>query len=514
MIESLVLNSTHGAHGSTTLFPLPPIGYGTALVESLSGYIARLSQEHYLLISDFLEVACAGSTEVSTVDRRTRRRLFHASSYQIDGSSVHSSRWVAALETATGISGLRNHTISPFVGFSADSWLRAWKAWCPYCYEDWWRSGNTLYDPLLWSIKALAICPSHLCALVERCPCCQKKQRTLTNGYMVGKCGHCHAMLWETRFPGAIASAFQSSDELELWSAVEIGRLIGAIPSFPPSLDPMVICNTLQALINLVPSSNLDTVAACLGITRRSLTTWASGAVRPRLGGLCRLSFQLRAPLLDLIRGNIHSPEMSVGLDNLRQTIEGFRGASRRASACGGAHPTKDQTLDALIRATEEPFPPTPRSVEKQLGIRCRNLLRRRHPTAYHELCKKREAASAQRMDALQQALKMAAVEGVPRSVKQISKDLGIREEFLSRHFSELKSQLRARYRLWRTSERRKEQNRIEVTVKKTVQELKRLHEYPSVGRILGRAPSLRSAGWHRLQRAIGKACEEVSVDD
>jgi len=236
--------------------------------------------------------------------------------------------------------------------------------------------------------------------------------------------------------------------------------------------------------------------------------------VRPRLGGLCQLSFELRAPLLDLIRGNIHSPQMSVGLERLRQTIASIRGASPRASACASALPPKEQTLDALVRATKESFPPSPRSVEKQLGIRCRNLLRGRHPTAYRELCKKRDAASAQRMGTLRQALKMTATEDVPRSVKQISKDLGIREEFVSRHFPELKSQLRSRYISWRTSERRKKQNRIEATVKNTVQELEILHEYPSAGRVLDRVPSLRSAGWHRLQRAIQKACEEVSIDD
>lgn len=321
-------------------------------------------------------------------------------------------------------------------------------------------------------------------------------------------------MLCVAGFARPIDSADQFSDELELWSAVEIGRLIGAIPSLPFSLDPAVVCNTLRALINLDPSSNLDTVAACLGITRRSLTTWASGIVQPRLSGLCRLSFQLRTPLLDLMRGNVHLEQMSVELEKRRQAIASIRGTSRNASACGSALPPKEQTLDALIRATEEPCPPTPRSVEKQLGIRCRNLLRRRHPTAYRELCKKREAVSAQRINTLQQTLKMAAVEGMPRSVKQISKDLGIREEFVSRHFPELKSQLRARYLSWRTSERRKEQDWIDTTVEKVVRELKMLHEYPSAGRLLDRVPSLRSAGWHRLQWAIRKACEEISSND
>jgi len=514
LIELPILNSTHRAPSGTALYPLVPMRRGTAFAESLSGYIARLSVEHGLLISDFLDVPCLGTTEVRQVDRRTRRRLFHASSYQIDGSSVHSTRWVAALEAATRVSGLRNHTIVPFLGFSADSWLRAWKAWCPHCYEDWLQSGSTLYDPLLWSIKAVTVCPTHQRAMVERCRFCQKKQRPLTNGYVVGRCGHCRAMLNEAKSAQPIASVCHSSDELESWSAVEIGRLIGTIPWLPLSLDPALLCNTLQALINLDPSSNLDALAACLGITRRSLTTWASGTVRPRLGGLCRLSFQLRAPLLDLIRGNIQSPQMSIGLENLRQTIAGIRGASPRASASGGALPPKEQSLHALIRATEEPFPPSPRSVEKQLGIRCRNLLRRRHPAAYRELCKKRENASAQKMDALRQALQMTTLDGVPRSVKQISKDLGIREEFVSRHFPELKSHLRSRYISWRKSERRKEQNRIEATVKNTVQELEILHEYPSAGRVLDRVPSLRSAGWHRLQRAIQKACEEVSIDD
>lgn len=512
MNKSSYSNLTHRGCGGTALFPLAPIGRGTGFAESLSGYIARLALEHGLLISDFLDAPCLSTTQMMEVDRRTRRRLFHASAYQIDGSSAHSSLWVAALEAVTGISGLRNHTIIPFVGFSADSWLRAWKTWCPQCYGDWQRFGNVMYDPLLWSIKAVRMCPVHRCAMVERCPCCHKKQRPLTNGYVVGSCAHCHAILTDAESPQRIASAGNSSDEADLWAAVQIGRLISSIPSLPLSLDPSLVCNTLQALINLDSSSNLDVVAACLGITRRSLKTWASGTVRPRVSGLCRLSFQLRSPLLEVIRGNIYTPEMSAGLENLRRIIASVEDASPTASSAGPL-PTKEQTLDALIRATEESVPPSPRSLERQLGIRCRNILRGRHPAAYRELREKRQAVAAQRMHSIQHALKMTAMDDVPRSVKQISRDLGVSEEFVSRHFPELKSQLRTRYLSWCRSERRKEQNRIEATVKSVVHELRRLGEYPSAGRVSDRVPSLRSAGWHRLQQAIRKACEEESID-
>jgi transcriptional regulator with XRE-family HTH domain len=508
LIATPILKSAHRAPGGTALFPLIPIGSGTAYVESLSGYIARLSQEHCLLISDFLDVPCVANTRVKAVDRRTRRRLFHASSYQIDGSSVHSSLWVGSLEAATGLSNLRHHTILPFLDLSSDSWLRAWKAWCPHCYQDWLQSGSTLYDPLLWSIKAVTACPIHQCAMVEKCAFCHKRQRPLTNAYIVGRCVYCQTSLSASDSVLHISLTTHDCEEAELWSANEIGRLLAAVPALSSALDLEPVRSVLQSLNHLDPDSTSDTLASCLGITRRSLTTWMSGEVRPRLGGLCRLSFRLQVSLLDLMTGKIPASHLALKLECLRQSIAEVRNTATEAPASVEAPSFVTQVAEEPIDATEAA--PKPGESLRRAGQRCRN----RRP--WRRACcrafgKKRALCSAQALRSIQYQLEMTLSESAPRSVKQISTGLGVREEFVSRHFPQLKKEMRARYVSWIASERAHEQERIETTVRGAVIELKELNQYPSVGRIVARSPSLRSAGWDRLQRAIRKACKELT---
>jgi hypothetical protein len=150
----------------TELFSLEPIGPGTPFVEGLTGYIYRLASRHVLPVTDFLDVDRLMRFQRTDVDRRVRRRLFHASCYLLDGHEIETNRWIEALEAATGRIGLRSLTILPYVGFSADSWLRAWKAWCPQCYSVWRDKCLPTYEPLLWSIKAVSICPIHHAPLV------------------------------------------------------------------------------------------------------------------------------------------------------------------------------------------------------------------------------------------------------------------------------------------------------------------------------------------------------------
>ncbi len=152
---------------------------------------------------------------------------------------------------------------------------------------------------------------------------------------------------------------------------------------------------------------------------------------------------------------------------------------------------------------------PIANRLAKQLELANACLLRRRHPAVCKELRTKRSEALAKKMANLVCALETALQETTSRSVKQIAKDLGIREEVISRHFPELKRQLRIKYLSWRATARREEQKRIEATVKKTVQGIRSCGEYPSAGRVLDREPRLRSAGWEKLQRAIQKACNE-----
>jgi hypothetical protein len=113
----------------------------------------------------------------------------------------------------------------------------------------------------------------------------------------------------------------------------------------------------------------------------------------------------------------------------------------------------------------------------------------------------------------LGQALEAALRDDIPRSVKQICRDCGVREEFVLKHFPEIKEKLRMRYVQWLEVERERKQRDFESAVCTAVGVLRDSDLYPSVGMVVSINASLKSAGWERLTRAIGMAIERLGGD-
>jgi hypothetical protein len=133
----------------TLFFSLRAKGLGTAFVEGLTGYMMRLARAHRVTVADLVCHDHFDRLFVNPSDRRTRRRLFLASGYLLDGAGPNTQKWVEALEAATGQSGLRSLTLSQFAGVSSFSWLRRTRTWCPRCLSvqaD--TDPDDMYEPL------------------------------------------------------------------------------------------------------------------------------------------------------------------------------------------------------------------------------------------------------------------------------------------------------------------------------------------------------------------------------
>jgi hypothetical protein len=501
----------------TPLYPLIPIGSGTPIVECLSGYISRLAWEHSVLVSDFLDVPCLAEVGNRNADRRTRRRLFHASSFMIDGSSTHTHKWISALEAATGITSFRDHTILPYIELSSSSWLRDWEAWCPQCLRDWHLRRSTIYKPLLWAIKAACVCPTHLCGLNEFCPACNGRHRPLTNGSQVGYCGRCHCWLGSDGNVISIHRVTGSPDAQAIWSSDQIGQLLAAVPSISHSLSSNEVRRSLREITNANPSKSGDTLSRSMGITRRSLTTWSTGQTLPRLDGLCRISFHLAIPLLGLVQGNVPTGRVRTSVKTLvnlgdresrlddrqsetepRNTFSSPHGVRAKLTGC--------EIAQALTGALEENPPPSLYELAKRFGYANSVGLKRHHPEACVELTLRRIAWHQHTIEQLRSKLDEALLDEVPRAVKQICRDIGIREKVIQDHFPDLKCKLRDRHTAWLDTDRARKQLQFEFAVKKAVQRVQDCGGYPSANNVLADSNALKYAGWERLQAAINKA--------
>jgi len=106
----------------------------------------------------------------------------------------------------------------------------------------------------------------------------------------------------------------------------------------------------------------------------------------------------------------------------------------------------------------------------------------------------------------LRSKLEEALLDEVPRAVKQVCRDVGVREQVIHDHFPDLKRKLRDRHTAWLATERSHKQLQLEFAVKKAVQRVQDRGEYPSANNVLADSDSLKFAGWERLQAAINKA--------
>ena len=187
------------------LYSIPPIGTGTGDVEGLTSYICRLAEAHCVSPTNLLRYQiepAAGNGRVKTA--KSVNLQSHPS-----GDNGVAVRYVKALEYLTmqpnlselilssrlmGKRPIGNVLTSLFVDRPI-SMLKTCREWCPDCLQEWQNSDRDIYEPLLWSLSLVAICPHHDRWLERCCPHCAKTQPIFAAKTRVGHCSHCHAWL-------------------------------------------------------------------------------------------------------------------------------------------------------------------------------------------------------------------------------------------------------------------------------------------------------------------------------
>lgn len=261
----------------TLFFSLRSKGISSAVVEVLTGYLKRLARAHRVTVPDLICHEHFDNLFANPADRRTRRRLFLASGYLLDGAGPNTLKWVEAIEAATGQSGLRNLTLSQFAGVSSFSWLRRKRAWCPRCLSVQAETDpDDMYEPLLWSIRLVSVCPIDMLPLVQRCPMCKKSTRPFDGLAAPGYCGMCGSPLWLGQ-TGEMASPQPiGMTSYQIWCSVHVALLLEAsnefvMPLLPPS-NGRVLASTFESMME--QSRNAAVQAA--GCSKRSSYLWAS----------------------------------------------------------------------------------------------------------------------------------------------------------------------------------------------------------------------------------------------
>ena len=178
------------------LYCLPPLGVGTLWAESLTSYINRLAWAYR--VSPRLLVEQEVLPQLSREQRPSTQLATFCRSIAmgINGIGDQAVEWSTTLEGLTLRSDLHLLTLRSWVGdLTSRGHLRKKPAWCPVCYTEWRERKEPLYQPLLWMLQLVTICPRHQVLLLDRCPHCQKYQSILTLKTVPGHCTQCSTWL-------------------------------------------------------------------------------------------------------------------------------------------------------------------------------------------------------------------------------------------------------------------------------------------------------------------------------
>jgi hypothetical protein len=143
---------------------LEPIGIGKHQVESLTGYIARLSESHSVLPSVLIAKEIALLAKTTFVKNITTRGLgaFFERATALNGTGDMAQDIVQALQLLTLRDDLNFLTFLFWAEIIPPrSLFRVKKAWCSDCYQDWRSHNQIIYEPLLWAINSVQICSQH-----------------------------------------------------------------------------------------------------------------------------------------------------------------------------------------------------------------------------------------------------------------------------------------------------------------------------------------------------------------
>ncbi len=385
----------------SVLFSLEPVGLGTAEVESLTSYIARLASAHAVfpgvLMNKVIEPLVPGrSARALHISHGQKTNLLNA-------TGLRARLSVQLLEALTLRSDLRHLTLLVWSEiFCLRGLVRLTKAWCPHCYEEWREHGEIIFDPLLWTLQEVTTCVRHHVPLCGQCPnpACARVQPALCWRSRPGSCAYCQE--WLGKPLDAELRSEQALSEAELLRHQWVSRNMGALLALSPtvSLPPprSRVSEALQVIVGQVTRGNISAFARTINIPQTMVSHWVNGRKLPQVEMLLHI-----CSLLDLSLEALLFQEQGSLRPRLRAADEPRVYELRSKWTHVWVETSQVRlALEKVLAANDDP-PPTLTQVAKRLG-QGTPVLYRCHPTAcraisarYKEYAQQRTATRMQK---------------------------------------------------------------------------------------------------------------------
>jgi len=421
------------------LYHLEPIGIDTPGVESLTSYMLRLAEAHCislrdLAISEVLPLLTQ-TGEVGAPALFSYGALL-GNAQALNGMSIMATSGVRALEKLTLYKDLQLLTMLPWANvISKYGIFRTSQAWCPLCYEEWHINKETIYNPLLWSLKVVRVCLHHKRILNERCPSlqCQKPIPILHSRSRLGYCPYCNHWLGNVADVDVTPPETIINEKLEqaVWNATAIGELLEVAPCLSSPLQKEDLVLAINSLISRMPVKKAVSLTRLLN--RKSVPTvvlWQKGLEIPRMSTLLQICHLQDASLRQIFFREVDGVFLTISEEHKKLNRELDIEPKK-------IYPDFEETqkaLEAILASDEEPFPSI-KEVARRLGYRNKSTLYKRFPeltyaiAAKHQKYQNPHPDQKKSSDELQQALEtiLASDEEPPPSIKEVAQRLGYR---------------------------------------------------------------------------------------
>ena len=349
----------------TRLYSLAPIGVGTPMVESLTGYVVRLAEAHCVSagLLYWKEIRrLAGKGNIFTF-RVTNGNGY--STHTINGLGAPAADFVRVLERLTGRHNLHTLTLLTWAQvLPRAALLRRARAWCESCVHAWHQAHHPLYEPLLWTLHAVTVCPYHQRPLRHVCPHCERPIGPLDWRSRAAYCSRCA----HTLVPCAVGPG-QTLPRHELlwatWVANACGELLAAAPQIgcPPARDRLA--HTIGRCIEHTSAGNAAAFARLMQVGRGDVSRWHRGKAVPRFTLLLRMAYGLETSLLDFLLG---APAAMAAGGVVRAAPVALPPPAHRRTAQDRRRRNSPEVSRILHAALTESPPPSVSAVLKRLG--------------------------------------------------------------------------------------------------------------------------------------------------
>ncbi len=280
----------------TTLFCLEPIGVGTYYVESLASYLCRLAHSHSIYVGTLMtDIApLLGNSLVASL-KRGSSRLYERPGLFI-GHNDFTLKLVNALEYLTGRKDLIYLTLLSWRHLiDIKGILKEVRSWCPICFAEWQRKKEPLYEPLIWALKFISVCPVHQCRLLSFCAVCKRTQPLLTRTTRPGYCAICKSPLWKETNADEVRAKI---DDYDNWVLKNIMALLAQTPLLKHILLQKIVMDNLTAYIRSFPDAS--SFASASGIPHCTATRWVRGESFSSFYHLLQICYVTETPLMKL----------------------------------------------------------------------------------------------------------------------------------------------------------------------------------------------------------------------